>query len=124
MHWRQLLASLPMWVHFTGRSPGRVLSWACLAVVLATTACGFQQAASSLVSARVDYPVRSPRVVITGQDATTGDRMQVECVAKGDRGANNALLVELNELSDVAAQVCVDYQPRAITRGSPYAVVK
>jgi hypothetical protein len=124
MHWRQLLKSLPMWAQFTGRSPGRVLSWACLAVILATTACGFQLTASSMVSARADYPLRSTRVLITGQDATTGDRMQVECVTTGDLGANNALLVELNDLSDVAAQVCIDYQPLAISRGSPYAVVK
>jgi hypothetical protein len=46
-------------------------------------------------------------VLITGYDATTGDRMQVQCVTDSDRLASDALLVDLNDLGHIAAKVCV-----------------
>ena|SRR5579871_2583015 len=119
MHWRQPLTSPSL---FPGWSSGRMLLWVCLAVVVATTACAFQLTASSMVSARATYP--STRTAVIGQDATTGDRIQLECVVTGDSGANNTLLVEVDELSDVAARVCTDYRPPAITHDSPYRVVR
>jgi len=50
---------------------------------------------------------RQTVVLITGYDATTGDRMQVQCVTDSDRLASDALLVDLNKLGPIAAKVCV-----------------
>jgi hypothetical protein len=109
-----------------------VLSWICLVVVASTTAHGLELAAAAMVpSIAADeldgsdqaldrHGIREQRgalpqaahtsstgmVLITGQDATTGDRMQVECVTASDRIASDALMVDLKDLLGVAAQVC------------------
>jgi hypothetical protein len=109
-----------------------VLLWICLLAVALTTAYALQMAAASMVSsvaadeldgshqALDSHAIREQRgalvqaasmssirmVLITGEDATTGDRMQVECATTTDRYAEDALLVELKDLPDVAAGIC------------------
>jgi hypothetical protein len=105
----------------------QVLPWMCLLVVVSTTAYGPRLAAESTVPPRAaDQLDRSSHdaweqrgvllqaasssssrmVLITGRDATTGDRMQLECRTTTDRYAEDALLVELKDLLHVAAQLC------------------
>jgi hypothetical protein len=122
-----LLRALP-----AGWSLRLVLSWICLVAVASTTAYGLELAAAAMVpSVATDeldgsnqaldgHDIRELRgalpqaastsstgmVLITGQDAAGGDRMQVECVTANDRIASDVLLVELKDLPAVAAQVC------------------
>jgi hypothetical protein len=126
--------------------PSQVLSWIGLAIVALTTAYALQLTAAALVySASVNRPggtdpdaagsdvsdkrgaaIQAPvpsstRVVsITGVDAAKDDRIQVVCVAAGDRSASPTLLVELNDLRDVSALVCTQPDPPAIRSGSDY----
>jgi len=115
-----------------GRSLSRVLLWICLLVVASIAAYGLHWGAAAMVSSAAadqldrsyqaldGHDIREKRgallqaastsstgmVLITGQDATTGDSRQVECVTANDRIASDALLVELKDLRAVAAQVC------------------
>ena len=116
----------------TGWSLSLVLSWICLVVVASTTAYGLELAGAAMVpsvaadeldrgdQALDSHDIRELRgalpqpastsstgmVLITGQDAVTGERMQVECLTANDRIASDVLQVELKDLSAVAAQVC------------------
>jgi hypothetical protein len=116
----------------TGWSLSLVLSWICLVVVASTTAYGLELAGAAMIpsvaadeldrgdQALDSHDIRELRgalpqaasasstgmVLITGQDAVTGERMQVECVTANDRIASDMLQVELKDLSAVAAQVC------------------
>jgi hypothetical protein len=120
------------WVPPAGWSLSRVLPWIFLLVVVSATAYGIQRAATSMVpSVTADqldesylslrgHEIRQQRgaspqagstsstgvVVITGQNARTGDRIQVECMTASDRIASKTLLVELKDLDEVAAQAC------------------
>ncbi len=132
MEQRHTLTSWSFWALPAGWSLNQVLPWICLLVVVSATAYGLQRAAASMVpSATADqldgsyqslggHEIREQRgafpqagstsstgvVVITGQNARTGDRIQVECMTASDRIASNPLLVELKDLDEVAAQVC------------------
>jgi hypothetical protein len=130
---RHTLGSAPVSGELARWSLSHVLPWICLVVVMSTTACGIQLAAVSMWSVPVvDGPdeksaalsrhdagvprgvflsaasIPSTRtVMITGHEAATGERMQVECVTTSDRYAEDALLVELKELHEVSAQICI-----------------
>jgi hypothetical protein len=132
MERRHTLTSCSLRALPSGWSLSLVLSWICLVVVASTTAYGLELAAAAMVpsvaadeldrsdQAPDSHDIRELRgallqaastsstgmVLITGQDATTGDRIQVECVTATDRIASDALLVELKDLPAVAAQVC------------------
>jgi hypothetical protein len=123
-----------VWALPAGWHLSQILGWICLLVVPFTTAYGLELAAAPLVpsgTATADQldaskqflgshevneqrgalllaaSASSPRIVLmTGQDATTGDRMQMECITANDRIASDALLVELKDFPAVAAQVC------------------
>jgi hypothetical protein len=43
---------------------------------------------------------------ITAVDATSGDRLSIECATTTDRIAIDRLVVELRNLGDIAAQLC------------------
>jgi hypothetical protein len=109
---------------FVRWSARQALPWLCLLTVVSTSAYELQGTAAAIaptasaapdrdrpaMNAAVDAAsVSSGRtvVLITGYDATTGDRMQVQCVTDSDRLASDALLVDLNELGHIAAKVCV-----------------
>jgi len=98
-----------------------IVSWLGLLFVASTGAYVLQLAAGTLPTAAADQPdVTQQRgsgldatatssthmLLITGLDETTGDRLQVDCVSVGDRVAIDALVVELKDLGDVAAQLC------------------
>jgi hypothetical protein len=99
---------------------------------MSTTAYGFQVAAASMVPPpnayqpnashqtldghdireqrgaylQADFTPAARVVLITGHDATTGERMRVECVTTTDRYAEDALLVDLKDFFQLAAQLC------------------
>ncbi len=132
MEQRHTLRSAPMSGALAGWSLSHVLPWICLLVVVSTTAYGFQLAVASMgpvpavdradgkhavVSRHDGWVLRGAflqaasmsstrMVLITGHDAATGERMQLECVTTSDRYAEDALLVELRELREVAARIC------------------
>jgi hypothetical protein len=58
-------------------------------------------------------------VSITGLDASTGERMQVACLAADDRFASDVLLVPLQDLPITGAQIC-ELSDRVIRQGSDY----
>jgi hypothetical protein len=72
------------------------------------------------VAIQATVPSSTRVVSITGVDAAKDDRIQVVCVAAGDRSDSPTLLVELNDLPDVFAQVCKQPDPPAIRSGSDY----
>src|SRR5207247_2611655 len=120
------------WAQPAGWSLSQVLPWICLLVVVSTTAYGLELVAASMVPPPATdrlggsyqtldgHDTRDQRsallqaasmsstrmVLITGEDATTGDRMQVECATTTDRFAEDALLVELKDFPDVASGIC------------------
>jgi hypothetical protein len=117
----------------TSWSLSRVLAWLCLLATASTIAYGVELAAARVLPpAAVDVGERhSPlpeagattsthEVLITGLDGTTSDRMQVVCVAASDQIAINALVVELKNLRDVAAQLCNIPSAPVVSPGSPY----
>jgi hypothetical protein len=59
-------------------------------------------------------------VTITGLEAATNDRMQLICIAAGDRLATGALVIALEELPDVVTHVCNLSEAPMIQRGSDY----
>jgi hypothetical protein len=109
---------------FVQSSARQAVLWLALVVAVLTSAYGLHGAAAAIapavstapdreraaMHAAVDAASVSSRrmvVLITGRDPTTGDRMQVRCITDSDRVASDALLVDLNELGEVAARVCV-----------------
>ncbi len=132
MEHRDTLTPWSEWALPAGWHLGQVLAWICLLVVASTTAYGLQLAAASIVPTVADGQhngsyqgldgddIREQRaallqaastslarmVLITGLDATTGDRTQVECLTAGGGIASDALSVDLQDLPCVAALVC------------------
>jgi hypothetical protein len=131
MEQRHTLRSASLSAALAGWSLRQVLPWICLLVVVSTSTYGFLLATASMGPApavdQVDgnyaalsghdawmqrgaflqAPMSSTRtVLITGHDAATGERVQLECVTTTDRYPEDALLVHLTELREVAAQLC------------------
>ena len=66
-------------------------------------------AALELGDSQVDVAARSsPKrvVTITGRDAMTGERQQVQCTIDADRVASDALMVDLKDFCDVVWGLC------------------
>lgn len=100
----------------------RVLAWICLVLVVTTSAYGLQLAAAAIVPTSADdqSAVTEPRgptlqqaattsthmLLIIGFDESTGERIQLECATSSDRVAVDALAVQLNNLGNVAGQLC------------------
>jgi hypothetical protein len=96
----------------------RILPWFCLLFVASTSAYALQFAGAAMVPAtavdQFDLTKRrgpvlqqasttsTHKLLITGLDATTGHRVNVECVTTTDRIAINTLLVELKNIGDIA----------------------
>jgi hypothetical protein len=132
MERRHTFTSSSFWAPPAGWRLRLVLPWICLLVVASTTAYGLQLGAAATVSSAAadqldgsyqaldGHGIGEQRgallqaastsstgmILITGQDATTGDRMQMECITANDRIASDALLVELKDFPAIAAQVC------------------
>jgi hypothetical protein len=108
----------------------RGFAWICLLVTVSTMAYGVQlTAARMLPPAAVDVGEQRARLpagaatlahelLITGLDDTTGDRMRVVCVTTSDRVAIAALVVQLKNLGNVAAQLCDGSNAREPGAGS------
>jgi hypothetical protein len=113
----------------------RILAWVCLLFVASTSGYWVQLALAATISTAADDGLgvaqlhglalqdaartSTHMVLITGQDATTGDRVQVECATTSDRVAIDALVVELKHLGELSAQLCSSSAP--VQRpGSPY----
>jgi hypothetical protein len=45
-------------------------------------------------------------MTITGRDAVTGERIQMECAVRADRVATDVLLVDLQDSPDVVSELC------------------
>jgi hypothetical protein len=111
---------------------GQVLAWTSLLAVASTSAYGLQLTAAAMVptaaaeqrtgsslSARDADEIRArdraqvqaasaasaTTVLIIGEDAATGDHIQIEC-ATSNSLASDMLLVDLKDLADFAAHIC------------------
>jgi hypothetical protein len=80
-------------------------------------------AGSEVVSVQTDL-THPPRIVsIRGVDATTHDRAQVVCLSSGDEPArvtNDEMLVALQDIPSVAAEVCNAPSVPPLRWGSAY----
>ena len=126
--------------------PNQVLPWICVVLIALTCSYGLQlTAAAILPSTAADQRGRTSQgagkadvsdqhgplvetapispegiVTITGLEAATNDRMQLICIAAGDRLATGALVIALEELPDVVTHVCNLSEAPMIQRGSDY----
>jgi hypothetical protein len=80
-------------------------------------------AGSEVVPVQTDLTHPARIVSIRGVDATTYDRAQVVCVSSGDQPAtvtNDEMLVALQDVPSVAAEVCNAPSAPALRWGSAY----
>ena len=108
----------------------KVLEWLALLVVLLLIAYAVRTAAlpispavsmapegATISTAAQENAIKTSShrtvVMITGIDATSGEKTQVQCVTDSDRITSDALQVDLNDLGDITSRICVGGQSNA-----------
>ncbi len=108
----------------------KVLAWLALVVVLLMLAYAVRMTAlpispavltapegAAISTSAIENAIKTSShrtvVMITGIDATTGEKTQVQCITDSSRVTGDALQVDVKDLGDITSRICVGGQSNA-----------